>query len=74
MNNTKFLDFCDFCLRKEVDYKYQICPLCDNQFTKITKLCDECMNIHLEIHEKNPLKSDNIEINLSEKCGDTGLF
>ena len=67
------VEFCDFCLLHETNSKHQKCPLCDIHFKSI-KLCDDCMDIHLQIHEKNPIEEKKIDIDFDGKCGDSSLF
>ena len=66
-------DFCDFCLIHENNLIHELCPLCEN-FKKEIKLCEECMNIHLQIHESNPIEEKKIDINFDGKCGNSSIF
>tara|TARA_R110000772_G_scaffold268733_1_gene398374 strand:- start:250 stop:393 length:144 start_codon:yes stop_codon:yes gene_type:complete len=36
--------------------------------------CEECMDLHLTIHENNPIEERNVDIEFSEKCGESGIF
>lgn len=64
---------CDFCLVSVLER--QICPICDNRDKfYFTRLCEECMSIHLDKHEKNLDTIDVIPTLELSKANKTGMF
>ena len=64
-------NFCDFCLK--ICDNNNICPVCE-EWKRENNYCEECMDLHLTIHENNPIEERNVDIEFSEKCGESGIF
>ena len=64
---------CDFCL--ETVFERHICNLCENKDRfYFTRLCEECMSIHLDKHEENIDLNNNIDILELSKANKTGIM
>ena len=66
-------NFCDFCLKICDNNNIHICPLCE-EWKRENNYCEECMDLHLTIHENNPIEERNVDIEFSEKCGESAIF